>query len=477
MAQSTGAAIGGHLAEARRLARQAHAIATRANDDWAAALTSAHGIVPVLVTEQQWPQAADQLAAAERIFREHEYATGLAYVLDMRAFVALMTGDAEQALELAAASLQAEPAAENRWLAGRSLRIIASVEFQRGNTSDAARLFGAAEAMYEWIGAKSVTGERRSVNELLQRLRETMAPREFETSFNGGRSLGFAQAIALAMQSSTKPDRAPTASEAQAPRLPAGSAAPVPILTVQALGPLQVRMQGQPLSADAWRFARPRELLVYLLTHAAGKTRDEIGLDFWPDASAAQVKNNVHVTLHHLRRAIGHADLVRFEAGRYRIDRSGGVEFDVEIFEGVVGKIVRNRAIGARPAAARIDELAAALSLYRGPYLSGETAGDWHCEMRDRLATDYLKGLHALGAWRIEQDRLDEAAEVLQRLVTEDPTHEPGTRLLMSAHAKLGRRQDALRAYERLRTALDEEFATAPEKETRLLATRIRGED
>jgi non-specific serine/threonine protein kinase len=477
MAQSTGAAIGGHLAEARRLAQQAHAIAARAKDDWAAALTSAHGIVPVLVTEQQWQDAADQLAAAERIFREHEYATGLAYVLDMRAFVALMTGDAEQALELAAASLQAEPDAENRWLAGRSLRIIAAVEFQRGNASDAARLFGAAEAMYEWIGAKSVTSERRSVNELLQRLRETMDPREFETSFKGGRSLGFAQAMALAMQSGTKPDRAAAASEAQTPRLYAGSAAPVPILTVQALGPLEVRLQGQPLSADAWRFARPRELLVYLLTHAAGKTRDEIGLDFWPDASAAQVKNNVHVTLHHLRRAIGHTDLVRFEAGRYRIDRSGGVEFDVEIFEAVVGMSVRSRGVGARPSAARIDELAAALNLYRGPYLSGETAGDWHCEMRDRLATDYLKGLHALGAWRIEQDRLEEATEVLQRLVSEDPTHEPGTRLLMSACAKLGRRQDALRAYERLRTALDEEFSTAPEKATRLLATRIRGED
>ena len=43
--------------------------------------------------------------------------------------------------------------------------------------------------------------------------------------------------------------------------------------------------------------------------------------------------------------------------------------------------------------------------------------------------------------------------------------------------AAIGRRQDALRAYERLRSALDEEFAAGPEKATRQLATRIRGED
>jgi len=49
--------------------------------------------------------------------------------LDMRAFVALMTGDPTGARELAVASLQVDPSSENRWLAGRSLRVLAAVEF------------------------------------------------------------------------------------------------------------------------------------------------------------------------------------------------------------------------------------------------------------------------------------------------------------------------------------------------------------
>ena len=47
----------------------------------------------------------------------------------MRAFVALMTGDPTGARELAVASLQVDPSSENRWLAGRSLRVLAAVEF------------------------------------------------------------------------------------------------------------------------------------------------------------------------------------------------------------------------------------------------------------------------------------------------------------------------------------------------------------
>src|SRR3712207_7530646 len=41
--------------------------------------------------------------------------------------------------------------------------------------------------------------------------------------------------------------------------------------------PLEMYREGERLPDDAWRSARPRELLLYLLCHPDGRTREQIG--------------------------------------------------------------------------------------------------------------------------------------------------------------------------------------------------------
>lgn len=156
------------------------------------------------------------------------------------------------------------------------------------------------------------------MNELTLRLQEVMTNPEFETAVTEGRGDTFTQAIQRALQLGSASGSARDDGCSQRVTVEPWSDRRVPHLSVRALGPLEVWVDGELLTPASWRFSRPRELLVYLLTHAGGRSRNEIGLDFWPDASIAQVKNNVHVTLHHLRKAIKHADLVRFESGRVR---------------------------------------------------------------------------------------------------------------------------------------------------------------
>ena len=60
----------------------------------------------------------------------------------------------------------------------------------------------------------------------------------------------------------------------------------------------------QPIDSAAWGSARPRELLVYLMMHPEGRTKEQVGLIFWPEASSAQLRNSFHVTLHRLRKAL-----------------------------------------------------------------------------------------------------------------------------------------------------------------------------
>jgi len=65
----------------------------------------------------------------------------------------------------------------------------------------------------------------------------------------------------------------------------------------------------------------------------------------------------------------------------------------------------------------------------------------------------------------------------LERLVNEYPFREQLWGQLMLALYRAGRRTDALKGYERLRTALREEMGISPSAALRDMAARIVGED
>lgn len=481
LARTVDASLRRDPAAARVFADEAVAVARTLSEPWDAALAAAHALVPVLVWEQQWAEAERHLVESERVYRERAYAIGVAYVLDARAFIALQLGDHARAVALACASLREDPQTENRWLAGRSLRILGAAAFALGEPGRAARLFGAAQGMYDAIGAQSLTMERRAVNEIPDQLRAAMSPDVFAAEWAAGRDSSFAGAVAFGLQAAPRDDLRVASQPAPTP-----FAAPEgwpPALTVNALGTLEILRAGEPVPASAWTYARPRELLLYLLAHPEGRTREQVGVDFWPDASAAQVKNNFHVTLHHLRKVIGRGELIRYERDRYRVDVGSGVDFDVTRFESGVTRALRrlraaSQAVAVAPeAVAAAVELREALEVYRGPFLAGETTGDWQQPLRSRLAQLYQAGLHTLGMHQEACGGHAAAAEVWRRLIAADSLHEDGVRRLMLALARDGRRGEALRTFERFATELAAEMDASPERESLQLAQRIRQGD
>lgn len=506
-------------AEARRLAEEAVAVARGVGDAWIEALATVHALVPVLLWEREWSSAEQHLIEAERVYRVHGYSIGIAYALDALAYVALQLGNRARAVSLACASLRADPQNESRWLAGRSLRILGAVAFSEGELARAARLFGAADGMYDAIGARSLTAERHAVNELPERLRAAMPPEAFAAQWRAGRESNFRAAIELALAAEHVSDRevaavtAPPPADDVAPSLPDAAARPPPPsappggerartsasvasvptrdppgdgggLTVKALGRLDILRAGEPDRGELLRHARPRELLLYLLAHPGGRTREQIGLDFWPDASAAQVKNNFHVTLHHLRKALGDGAVIVYEQGRYRVSADAGFDFDAARFEDGSRRALRRlRRSGADDGAGRSEaaeaarELAAALSCYRGPFLDGENVGDWHVEIRERLARLHEEALDALAAYHEANAAHAPAVDVLARLVATDPLREDAVRRLMRALVRDGRRAQALRAYERLESELAAALGVPPERDSARLAERVRSGD
>jgi DNA-binding SARP family transcriptional activator len=253
---------------------------------------------------------------------------------------------------------------------------------------------------------------------------------------------------------------------------PAGSASHV-ALRVRLLGQLAITLDGKEIPRSAWKFARPRELMVYLLGYRDGRSREQISVAFWPDASAAQAKNNVHVALHHLRRVLGRNDFVLYQRERYVINWALGVEVDATTFERDLR--AAERALRANPgdpdATAR---LRAALDLYHGDFLADEDAGDWHLEERDRLRRLWTEGLATLGAQLTAAGFHSDAVGVYRQLVRADEWDEAAHRHLMSALARSGQRGEALRHYDNVTALLRRDLGSAPARETVALYDQLR---
>jgi DNA-binding SARP family transcriptional activator len=240
--------------------------------------------------------------------------------------------------------------------------------------------------------------------------------------------------------------------------------AQVPDLLVRALGPLQVIRKGEPISPAAWGSARPRELLVMLMVNPEGCTKEQVGLAFWPEASTAQVRNSFHVTLHRLRRALGHPEWIESAGERYRLAPGLTWEIDAIGFEKAITTALRRKDQAA---------LARALDLYQGDFLDGEGAGDWHFMVRDRLQRRCIDGLSALAGMQAAAGQDEDVAVTCRRILARDPLHEGAWRRLMTSHARLGERNQALKLYQQLVELLERELDTEPDDVTKELAAAI----
>jgi predicted ATPase/DNA-binding SARP family transcriptional activator len=376
------------------------------------------------------------------------------------------TGRAATLVHESVGALQRDP---SLFWSARALQLLAIVHFRSGHAERGAHLMGVAEVVREMIGAGMLGPDRAHLEPALTAARTAIGDLAFNAAWNKGRAQSLSSAFEEIVAESRIDPRPSTAVEPIATPLRAP-------LDVRALGALQLFRDGTPLPSDAWRYARPRELLLFLLSHAQGRTRDQIGIVFWPDASSTQVKNNFHVMLHHVRKTIGRADLVVFDDERYRMAWELGIRFDARTFEEELPPRLRAlRAARSNSDVARaIDAVRETLGWYRGDFLCDERVGDWHLEIRDRLRRFFGEAQLYVGQRCAEVSQFDQAADAFRAAIRVDELHEESHRQLMRVLVRAGNRSEAVRQYERLTRTLRTELEAAPERETTLLHERIR---
>jgi DNA-binding SARP family transcriptional activator len=239
-------------------------------------------------------------------------------------------------------------------------------------------------------------------------------------------------------------------------------------LRVLGLGPTEVYLDGRMLVPSDWTFAKPKELLYYLISNPL-KTKEQIGLVFWPDASPDQLRTSLRAALYHLRRALGERSWVFYEDGYYKFNRSMDHWYDVEAFERSLESAERS----AQDEEA-IEQLDEGVSLYRGDFLSDLANDEWGTLRREELRSKYLKAMSLLGELLVKSSAYDRAIGVYRSLLSTDLLMEEAHRALMRCYIQKGERALALRQYQTLVEILQDELGASPSSETTVLYQSIQ---
>ena len=407
-----------------------------------------------------------------RFGRQISHRTSFAHSSAMLGKVLCRLGEYEEAFARLSDGLRVHLEVGDAWGMALDLEGLAGLVIARERYADGVRLMGAVDALRERVAIALPASDRGERERLVALAREQLGG-YYERLYDEGRMMSMDEVTQIASSAGGL-----HTSEYQVPVLDVSTIVTPPIapaaidtLRVLALGPLQVFVGGEAIDTTVWGSARPRELLVYLLMHPDGRTKEQVGLAFWPEASAAQLRNSFHVTLHRLRKALRNPDWITLTNERYRVDPAVIAEFDVAEFERDV--VAARRALKRREEGAT-GALERAIARFRGDFLDGEPAGDWHLEHRDRLQRLFVDALMELGDRHAEEGRNAKAADAYRRVLARDDLNEDATRALMRCYVKAGERAQALRLYQRFAERLRKELDAEPEEETQGLIEEIK---
>jgi DNA-binding SARP family transcriptional activator/TolB-like protein len=204
-------------------------------------------------------------------------------------------------------------------------------------------------------------------------------------------------------------------------------------------------------------------MLVYIaLQPDQVESRERIAARLWSDSGPDHARAALRQSLRRLILDLGPAgDLVEADRSAIRLTRPVSldiVEARREADRGVAPRLLAEQGVDLSRIFADFEDIDREFNL-------------WIAVQRERLVSQLVGKLEAaLAATRTEIETLA-FAEALTRV---DPTHEGACRAAMQAHMALGDTAQAMRCYERLWQALDEDLDVEPSEKTQALYVAIK---
>lgn len=248
-----------------------------------------------------------------------------------------------------------------------------------------------------------------------------------------------------------------------------------PTLYAICLGPFEVRRMGTPIAICSNR--NGQAILRYLIAkpdHSA--TTDTLMDILWPDDPEEVALRKLHVTMSILRRSLqgdnaSQEKYILHKHGVYQLNPSIPLRTDAEEFLHLYSM---GRKEGGEAAIYYYEK---ACPLYTRPFLLEDLYMDWSFPMREHLRQVHLEICSSLTSHYFEKRSYETAGQWANMIIGENPCDEPAYRQLMRIYALAGKRDDAIRQFQRCQQILREELNLTPMPETVALHQAIiRGE-
>lgn len=235
-----------------------------------------------------------------------------------------------------------------------------------------------------------------------------------------------------------------------------------PKLVIHTLGRTEVIVNGHVITTSEWQTQVSRNILLCLLAHPNGLSKEEISDLFWPDATINEAKTRFKNAIYRLRSALN-LEVILFENDFYRFNRTLDYEYDLDLF-------FQRVALGdeARDSSIQISAYQKATQLYRGDYLP-DVEEPWALTERERVHRIFLDKILKLARLQFEIGDLGGSLDTCYRALLDDPCLEEAHRLAMRIHAATGNRAAIVRQFAQCRQALQDEVDAPPSAQTEAL--------
>jgi DNA-binding SARP family transcriptional activator len=249
-------------------------------------------------------------------------------------------------------------------------------------------------------------------------------------------------------------------------------------LEIRCFGRFEVLLDGKPI--EDWRRGKARSLLKFLVNARHPVPRDVLAELLWPQYAVEPARNNLRVTLHALRQALGQTDTVRSPEPEYIVSVDGQfalggdrkVWIDVDEFDAEFALGFRLERQSRIPEATQAYERVEAL--YRDDYLVEDLYEDWAGARRERLKDQYLLVVTKLADYSLKQRDAFGCIIRCHKILEKDACREDAYVRLMRCYHALGQRSRALHWYDVCARTLRKELDVGPADATNLLSAQIR---
>ncbi len=240
----------------------------------------------------------------------------------------------------------------------------------------------------------------------------------------------------------------------------------------------RIENEWQTVTDALWQQQRVRVLLSCLISTTSRKLgREQLAETLWPDIlDSDTASSRLDRAVHSLRQVfeptrgkLATSPFLLTEREMLVLADQQHIWIDADAFEHF---ITLAHATDNPTEKERLLEEAS--TLYSGDFLPEERKAEVTLSRRASLSRSLTGLLIELAELRIQREALTGAIEPLNQLLSLDPANEAAVQILMRVLAQLGRRGEALRAYKRLTTVLQQEYQIAPLPATRTLYEAVR---